>query len=52
MREFVEPKGKKIMMIQHDMGRKWSVLFSAYSERLNNNAGTVQRSTRLTTRFL
>ena len=38
VREFVELKGKKIM-IQHDMGRKWSVFFSAYNERLINNAG-------------
>lgn len=38
VREFSEPKGKKIM-IQHDMGRKWSVFFNAYNERLINNAG-------------
>lgn len=38
VREFAEPKGKKIM-IQHDMGHKWSMFFSAYSERLINNAG-------------
>lgn len=36
--EFVEPKGKKIM-IQHDMGRKWSVFYNTYNERLINIAG-------------
>lgn len=38
VREFVGPKGKKIM-IQHDTGYKWSVFFSAYNERLINDAG-------------
>lgn len=31
---------KKIrFVIQHDMGRKWSVFFKAYNERLINNTG-------------
>jgi hypothetical protein len=37
-REFEEPEGKKIVL-QHDMGAKWSIYSKAYHERVINSIG-------------
>jgi hypothetical protein len=38
IRAFEDPDGKKLV-IQHDLGSKWSVFFKTYIERLINNSG-------------